>query len=202
MWHSWQRTWRTDNWLLWRAHPGVYCLRTSHADRVVLIMEHLYHVDGSWGDTPFAEIRTWPARDSSPNYRQGWRHLFITVRAYHLVPTVRFRLKQARLPSIWSSIRKLLSTQCCDSIYANQERQYLHVRKSTQKRKRQGVESSYWLLWCRQIGYRACQELLYHHFSILGEERNRSGPHRPGGIIDNGMQIGLPVLTLDLIFGP
>ena len=35
-------------------------------------------------------------------------HLFITVLAYHLVHSIRFKLKQKKISSSWSSIRELL----------------------------------------------------------------------------------------------
>ena len=35
---------------------------------------------------------------------------FITVLAYHLVPAIRFRLKQVGIHSNWANLRKILST--------------------------------------------------------------------------------------------
>jgi len=59
-------------------------------------------------------------------------HLFITVLAYYLVHTIRYKLKAQKIYSSWSSIRKILSNMCrvtVSMLCKNDET--VHVRKST-----------------------------------------------------------------------
>lgn len=58
-------------------------------------------------------------------------HLFITVLAYHLVHTLRVRLKQSGIHSSWSSIPKILSTLCRATVSMQcKNGDTVHIRKS------------------------------------------------------------------------
>jgi len=65
-------------------------------------------------------------------------HLFISVLAYHLLHSIRYRLKKVEINSSWSNLRKqpagqnrvTISMQCKND-------EVLHVRKSTQPEPRQ-----------------------------------------------------------------
>lgn len=59
-------------------------------------------------------------------------HLSITVLAYHLVHTIRFRLRQNDISSCWTSLRKILSGLCRVTVSMQcKNKSTVHVRKST-----------------------------------------------------------------------
>jgi len=94
-------------------YPGVYYLRTSHADwdesflwKTYTMLTDLEAVFRSLK----SELGLRPIHHQTTDRVAG--HLFITVLAYHLVQTIRFKLKQEKIHSSWATIRKLLSTQC------------------------------------------------------------------------------------------
>jgi len=65
-------------------------------------------------------------------------HLFITVLAYHLVHTIRTRLKQAKIDYSWSSLRKFLSFQVRVTVSMQcKNGSTVHVRKSTRPEPKQ-----------------------------------------------------------------
>ncbi len=101
------------------SYPGVYCLRTSHAD---------------WDEAVFrslkSELGLRPIHHQITDRVVG--HLFITVLAYHLVHTIRFRLKQEKIHSSWSIIRNILSNQSRVTVSMQcKSGSTVHVRKST-----------------------------------------------------------------------
>jgi transposase len=119
--------------------PGVYCLRTSHAewDESVLWKTYTMLTDL---EAVFRSLKS--ELGLRPIYHQVAErvtgHLFITVLAYHLVHTIRFRLKQKNNHSSWSSIRKLLSAQNRVTVSMHcRNGDTVHVRKSTRPEPRQ-----------------------------------------------------------------
>ncbi len=81
--------------------------------------KHIY-LSGFWYTEPYT-------------YDDEFNPLFITVLAYHLVHTVRIRLKHKDMYSSWSSIRKILSTQNRITVSMQcKNGDTVHIRKSTQ----------------------------------------------------------------------
>lgn len=121
------------------SYPGVYCLRTSHANWDESLLWDTYtmltDLEAVFRSLK-SELGLRPIHHQITDRVSG--HLFITVLAYHLVHTIRVRLKQANIHSSWSSIRKLLSTiyrvtvsmQCKGG-------DTVHIRKSTRPEPKQ-----------------------------------------------------------------
>ena len=65
-------------------------------------------------------------------------HLFISVLAYHLVHSIRYRLKETGITSSWSDLRKQLAGQNRVTISMQcRNNDVVHVRKSTRPEPRQ-----------------------------------------------------------------
>ena len=65
-------------------------------------------------------------------------HLFISVLAYHLVHSIRYRLKKSAINCSWSNLRKQLAGQNRTTISMQcRNDEVLHIRKSTQPEPRQ-----------------------------------------------------------------
>ena len=114
-------------------YPGVYCLRTSQTDWDESTLWKTYTMLTDL-EAVFRSLKS--ELGLRPVYHQIAKrvsgHLFITVLAYHLVHTIRFRLKQVRIHSSWSSIRRLLSTQNRVTVSMQcKDGGTVHVRKST-----------------------------------------------------------------------
>ena len=121
------------------SYPGVYCLRTSHADWDESLLWNTYtmltDLEAVFRSLK-SELGLRPIHHQITDRVSG--HLFITVLAYHLVHTIRVRLKQANIHSTWSSIRKLLSTQCRITVSMQcKSGDTVHVRKSTRPEPKQ-----------------------------------------------------------------
>lgn len=113
-------------------HPGVYCLRTSQTDWNESTLWNTYTMLTDL-EAVFRSLKS--ELGLRPVHHQIARrvsgHLFITVLAYHLVHTIRFRLKQAGIHISWSSIRNILSTQCRMTVsMLCKNGSTVHVRKS------------------------------------------------------------------------
>jgi transposase len=114
-------------------YPGVYCLRTSQTDWDESTLWNTYTMLTDL-EAVFRSLKS--ELGLRPVYHQTTKrvsgHLFITVLAYHLVHTIRFRLKQKGIHSSWSSIRKTLSTQSRVTVSMQCKKgKTVHVRKST-----------------------------------------------------------------------
>ena len=123
----------TDNF------PGVYCLRTSHADWDESLLWNTYtmltDLEAVFRSLK-SELGLRPIHHQITNRVAG--HLFITVLAYHLVHSIRFRLKQEKIHSSWSSIRKLLLNLCRVTVsMLCKNGSTVHVRKSTRPEPKQ-----------------------------------------------------------------
>ena len=121
------------------SYPGVYCLRTSHADWDESLLWNTYtmltDLEAVFRSLK-SELGLRPIHHQITDRVSG--HLFITVLAYHLVHSIRVRLKQAGIHSSWSSIRKLLSTMCRVTVSMQcKNSDTVHVRKSTRPEPKQ-----------------------------------------------------------------
>jgi len=120
-------------------YPGVYCLRTSQSDwdestlwKTYTMLTDLEAVFRSLK----SELGLRPIHHQVTDRVTG--HLFITVLAYHLVHTIRFKLKQVNIHSSWSSLRNLLFPQ--NRVTASMRCKNggtVHVRKSTRPEQKQ-----------------------------------------------------------------
>jgi len=119
--------------------PGVYCLRTSHMEldentlwRTYTMLTDLEAVFRSLK----SELGMRPVFHKLTDRVTG--HLFISVLAYHLVHSIRYRLKIAGITSSWSDLRKQLVGQNRVSISMQcKNGDVVHVRKSTRPEPRQ-----------------------------------------------------------------
>lgn len=121
------------------SYPGVYCLRTSHADWDESLLWNTYtmltDLEAVFRSLK-SELGLGPIHHQITDRVAG--HLFITVLAYHLVHTIHFRLKQEKIHSSWSSIRKLLSNQSRVTVSMQcKSGSTIHVRKSTRPEPKQ-----------------------------------------------------------------
>ena len=115
------------------SYPGVYCLRTSQTDWDESTLWNTYtmltDLEAVFRSLK-SELGLRPIHHQIAKRVSG--HLFITVLAYHLVHTIRFRLKQVDIYSNWSSLRKILSTQSRVTVSMQcKNGSSVHVRKST-----------------------------------------------------------------------
>lgn len=114
-------------------YPGVYCLRTSQTgwDESTLWNTYTMLTDlEAVFRSLKSELGLRPVHHQIAKRVSG--HLFITVLAYHLVHTIRFRLKRMDIHSSWSSLRKILSPQSRVTVSMQcKNGKTVHVRKST-----------------------------------------------------------------------
>jgi len=119
--------------------PGVYCLRTSHKDlnedvlwRTYTMLTDLEAVFRSLK----SELGMRPVFHQITERVTG--HLFISVLAYHLVHSIRYRLKQVDITNSWSILREQLAGQNRITVSMNcKNDDVVHVRKSTRPEPRQ-----------------------------------------------------------------
>ncbi len=119
--------------------PGVYCLRTSHNDWDENKLWHTYtmltELEGVFRSLK-TELGLRPVFHQKTDRVTG--HLFITVLAYHLVHTIRYRLKSTDINSSWGDLRKQLEGQARVTVTMKQkDGNIVHVRKSTRPELRQ-----------------------------------------------------------------
>jgi transposase len=119
--------------------PGVYCLRTSHMD---LDEDKLWHTYTMLTDLEAVFKSLKSELGMRPVFHQITKrvtgHLFISVLAYHLVHSIRYRLKETDITSSWSELRKQLTGQNRTTISMQcKNDDVVHVRKSTRPEPRQ-----------------------------------------------------------------
>jgi len=119
--------------------PGVYCIRTTHTELDEAILWRTYTMLTDL-EAVFRSLKS--ELGMRPVFHQLTKrvtaHLFISVLAYHLVHSIRYRLKKTGINSSWSDLRKQLtgqnqitiSMQCRDDAV-------VHVRKTTRPEPRQ-----------------------------------------------------------------
>ena len=119
--------------------PGVYCLRTSRSDldedtlwKMYTMLTDLEAVFRSLK----SELGMRPVFHQVAERITG--HLFITVLAYHLVHSIRFRLKKSGISASWSGIREQLANQNRITVSMHcKNNNVVHLRKSTRPEARQ-----------------------------------------------------------------
>lgn len=113
--------------------PGVYCLRTSHSDWDEKTLWNTYTMLTDL-EAVFRSLKS--ELGLRPVHHQIARrvsgHLFITVLAYHLVHSIRIRLKQRNIYNSWATIRNILSSHNRVTVsMLCKNGSTVHVRKST-----------------------------------------------------------------------
>lgn len=113
--------------------PGVYCLRTSHTDMNESDLWHTYtmltDLEAVFRSLK-SELGLRPVFHQITDRVTG--HLFITLIAYHLVHSIRYRLKQSGIHASWDDLRKFLAGQSRVTITMQcKNGDVVHVRKST-----------------------------------------------------------------------
>ena len=119
--------------------PGVYCLRTSHME---LDEDTLWHTYTMLTDLEAVFCSLKSELGMRPVFHQITKrvtgHLFINVLAYHLVHSIRYRLKETGITSSWSNLRKQLAGQNRVTISMQcKNNDVVYVRKSTRPEPRQ-----------------------------------------------------------------
>ena len=121
------------------SHPGVYCLRTNQHtwDEATLWRTYTMLTDL---EAVFRSLKS--ELGLRPVFHQKTKrvsgHLFISLLAYHLIHTIRYKLKKINIHSSWSDLRKQLKGQ--DRITVSmkcQNGETVHIRKSTRPEPRQ-----------------------------------------------------------------
>ena len=121
--------------------PGVYCLRTNETDwdestlwRTYTMLTDLEAVFRSLK----SELGLRPVFHRKTDRVSA--HLFISVLAYHLVHTIRFQLKAARIHLSWEGIRRELAGQDRVTVMLKRaDGKTIHIRKATRAELRQQV---------------------------------------------------------------
>jgi len=119
--------------------PSVYCLRTSHKDLDEKTLWHTYTMLTDL-EAVFRSLKS--ELGIRPVFHQVTErvagHLFISVLAYHLIHSVRYRLKQSQINSSWSQLRNQLEGQSRVTVSMQcKDGQTVHIRKSTRPEPRQ-----------------------------------------------------------------
>ena len=130
----WKRTKPIDQTL-----PGVYCLRTNQAqwDEATLWRTYTMLTDL---EAVFrclkSELGLRPVYHHTTDRVSG--HLFISVLAYHLVHTIRYRLKACDIHLSWEGLRRELEGQVRATVELKcADGKTLHVRKASRPEPRQ-----------------------------------------------------------------
>ncbi|MCI5194591.1 MAG: transposase [Candidatus Electrothrix sp. AU1_5] len=137
-----QVTWkRKDKQNTQATHPGVYCLRTNHTQLDESTLWHTYTMLTEL-EAVFrclkSELGLRPIHHQITSRVTG--HLFITLLAYHLVHSIRYRLKQHNIHSSWDGLRRQLDGQVLTTTSMKcEDGEMLHIRKSTAPEPRQQI---------------------------------------------------------------
>jgi len=119
--------------------PGVYCLRTNRDDLDEQTFWDIYIMLTDL-EAAFRSLKT--ELGLRPIYHHKTRrvdgHIFITVLAYHIMHTIRSKLKVAGIHENWITIRKELYNHCrITTSMKLKNGKTLHVRKSSRPTPRQ-----------------------------------------------------------------
>lgn len=119
--------------------PGVYCLRTNRDDLDEQTFWDIYIMLTDL-EAAFRSLKT--EIGLRPIYHQITKrvdgHIFITVLAYHLMQTIRCKLKVAGINDNWITIRKELCNHCrITTSMKLKNGKTLHIRKSAKPTTRQ-----------------------------------------------------------------
>jgi transposase len=119
--------------------PGVYCLRTTHTELDEAALWHTYTMLTDL-EAVFRSLKS--ELGMRPVFHQITKrvtgHLFISVLAYHLVHSIRYRLKKEEINSSWSDLKKQLTGQNRVTVSMQcRNDNVVHIRKSTRPESRQ-----------------------------------------------------------------
>jgi transposase len=122
-------------WLLKQIEKtsGIYCLRTDRKD---LNEQQIWDIYTMLTDIEDAFRCMKSELGLRPIYHQKEPrcdgHIFITLLAYHLLHTIRFKLRQRGVRFCWTTIRKQLSTQVrVSTTMRRKDGKTIHIRKSS-----------------------------------------------------------------------
>lgn len=112
---------------------GVYCLRT---DQKALEVQQIWDIYTMLTDIEDAFRCMKSELGLRPIYHQKEArcdgHIFITVIAYHLMHTIRFKLRQKGVPFCWTTIRRQLSTHVrVTTTMKRKDNKVIKIRKSS-----------------------------------------------------------------------
>jgi len=112
---------------------GLYCLRSNRVD---FKEQALFDIFSMLTDIEDAFRSMKSELGLRPVYHQKERrvdgHLFITVLAYHVLHTIRFKLGKRGMTQSWSTIRKGLATHMrITTAMKREDGKMIHIRKST-----------------------------------------------------------------------
>jgi transposase len=112
---------------------GVYCLRTTRKDLNEQQMWDIYTMLTEIEDAfrcMKSELGLRPIYHQKEARCDG--HIFITLLAYHVLQTIRFKLRQKRIRFCWTTIRNQLSTQVrVTTSMKRKDGKTIHIRKSS-----------------------------------------------------------------------
>ena len=112
---------------------GIYCLRTNRKD---LDEQQIWDIYTMLTDIEDAFRCMKSELGLRPIYHQKEArcdgHIFLTTIAYHLLHTIRFKLRQKGVRFCWTTIRKQLSTQVrVTTTMKRKDNKVVHIRKSS-----------------------------------------------------------------------
>jgi transposase len=112
---------------------GIYCLRTDRKD---LNEQQIWDIYTMLTDIEDAFRCMKSELGLRPIYHQKEvrcdGHIFITLLAYHLLHTIRFKLRQKGVRFCWTTIRRQLSTQMrATTTMKREDGKTIHIRKSS-----------------------------------------------------------------------
>jgi len=112
---------------------GVYCLRTNREDLDVQQIWDIYTMLTDIEDAfrcMKSELGLRPIHHQKELRCDG--HIFITVIAYHLMHTIRYKLRLRRVRFCWTTIRRQLSTQVrTTTTMKREDKKVIRIRKSS-----------------------------------------------------------------------
>jgi transposase len=112
---------------------GIYCLRTNRKDldeqKIWDIYTMLTDIEDAFRCMK-SELGLRPIYHQKEVRCDG--HIFITLLAYHLLHTIRFKLRQKGVRFCWTTIRRQLSTQVrTTTTMKREDGKVIHIRKSS-----------------------------------------------------------------------
>jgi len=113
--------------------PGIYCLRTDRKDLDEQQIWDIYTMLTD-GEDAFkcmkSELGLWPLYNQKDSRCDG--HIFITLLAYHVLHTIRFKLREKGVRYCWTTIRRQLSTQVrVTTTMKREDGKVIRIRKSS-----------------------------------------------------------------------
>ena len=124
--------------ITWEHHEqekpvGVYCLRSNRVDfkeqELFNIFAMLTDIEDAFRSMK-SELGMRPVYHQNENRSDG--HLFITVLAYHIMHSIRVRLRAQGINDSWTTIRKGLSTHVrITTTMKRDDGKIIHIRKSS-----------------------------------------------------------------------